>query len=252
MTANLRHPEILALARSEGKVTVDELASTLGVTLQTIRRDLADLSAAGVLDRVHGGAVLPSGTQNIAYEERRRLNDASKARIGAACAALIPNDICLFLSIGTTSEAVARALSEHVGLMVVTNNINIAQILAPHPNLQVVMTGGRLRHADGGLTGPLSQSALEQFRFDIAVIGCSAIDGRGTLLDFDMDEVRGLQSVLKSALETCLVADASKFARHAPMAIAPITQAGRIITDAPLKPSLAEVCAQSQTDVIVA
>lgn len=252
MTAKLRHPEILRLAREGGTVTVDGLAGALGVTQQTIRRDLTDLAEAGQLERVHGGAVLPSGTQNIAYAERRTLNRGAKARIGMACAAIIPNDICLFLSIGTTAEAVASALQDHVGLMVVTNNTNIAQILAPHPDVQVTVTGGRLRHADGGLTGPIAQSALEQFRFDMAVVGCSAIDGRGTLLDFDMDEVRALQTVLSTAQSTCLVADTSKFARHAPVAITQLATLDRIVTDAPLDPSLTLACGQSGTQILLA
>jgi len=252
MTAKLRHPEILRLAQTHGKVTVEGLAEDLGVTLQTIRRDLSDLAASGQLERVHGGAVLPSGTENIAYEERRQLNEAAKSRIGLACAARIPNDISLFLSIGTTAEAVARALSEHRGLMVVTNNSNIASILAPHPDAQVIVTGGVLRHSDGGLTGPIAQSTLAQFRFDMAVLGCSAIDGRGTLLDFDMDEVRALQTVLETSQTTCLVADASKFARHAPVAIAGLSTLDRIVTDAPLETSLSLACASAGTQTIVA
>src|SRR5687768_7212607 len=104
MSQTLRHPEILDLARREGKVTVEDLARHFGVTHQTIRRDLAELAEAGRLERVHGGAVLPSGTTNIAYEERRRLNGEAKAAMGRACARLIPPGSSLFLAIGTSTE----------------------------------------------------------------------------------------------------------------------------------------------------
>ena len=95
-----------------------------------IRRDLTDLADAGRLERVHGGAVLPSGTTNIGYEDRRGLNEAEKTRIAKACAARIPEDISVFINIGTSTEAVARQLVHHHNLMVVTNNINVAKIAA--------------------------------------------------------------------------------------------------------------------------
>lgn len=123
MSQTIRHPEILEMARREGKVTVDGLAAFFGVTLQTIRRDLTDLADSGQLERVHGGAVLPSGTTNIGYEERRVLNPGSKAAIARACAEQIPDNISLFLNIGTSTEAVAHALHGHRNLMVVTNNM---------------------------------------------------------------------------------------------------------------------------------
>ena len=109
MSQTIRHPEIIEIARRDGKVTVEDLSAHFGVTLQTIRRDLTDLAEAGRLERVHGGAVLPSGTSNIGYDERRQLNAEAKDAIGAACARAIPNKCSVFLNIGTTTEAVAWA-----------------------------------------------------------------------------------------------------------------------------------------------
>ncbi|WP_372885685.1 DeoR/GlpR family DNA-binding transcription regulator, partial [Shimia sp.] len=120
MSQNFRHPDILEIARQTGRVTVEGLAAHFDVTVQTIRRDLKDLANAGKLERVHGGAVLPSGVANIVYEERRRLNETAKKRIAQACAGTIPDGASVFLNIGTTTEAVARALLGHRRLMVVT------------------------------------------------------------------------------------------------------------------------------------
>ena len=106
---SFRHPEILEMARRDGKVTVEGLAQHFGVTLQTIRRDLGDLEDMGRLERVHGGAVVPSGLTNIGYAERRALNAAAKDAMAMACAACVPPDASLFLNIGTSTEAVARA-----------------------------------------------------------------------------------------------------------------------------------------------
>ena len=181
MSQTFRHPEILEIARTAGKVTVDELSQHFGVAVQTIRRDLSDLAASGHLERVHGGAVLPSGTVNIGYNERRTLNTEAKRAIAKACAAEVPDNVSIFLNIGTSTEAVAEELMQHKNLMVVTNNMNVANILAHNAECEVLVTGGQLRRADGGLVGNLAADTIRQFKFDVAVIGCSALDLEGDL-----------------------------------------------------------------------
>ena len=147
MPISIRQNEILDLARSEGRVLVDDLARRFEVTLQTIRRDLSELAEAGLLDRVHGGAVPRSGMVNLGYEARRRMNAEAKAAIGRACAAAIPDNSSLILNLGTTTEAVAAALLHHSNITVVTNNMNVANILAANPDCDVIVTGGSLRRA---------------------------------------------------------------------------------------------------------
>lgn len=240
MSQSLRHPEILDIARRDGKVTVDGLSEHFGVTLQTIRRDLTDLAEAGRLERVHGGAVLPSGTTNIEYAERRLLNADSKTAIAHACAEAIPDEISLFLGIGSTTEAVARALLAHKNLIVLTNNMNVANILTANPGCDVSLTGGHLRRSDGGLVGPLAIDTIRQFKFDFAVIGCSALDETGDLLDFDLQEVGVSRAVLATSRAAFLVADGSKFQRHAPARIASLSELDAFFTDRALPPDVAE------------
>lgn len=251
MSQTFRHPEILEIARRDGKVTVEGLATQFGVTLQTIRRDLTDLAEAGRLERVHGGAVLPSNTSNIGYEERRSLNPLSKNQMALACAAQVPNDISLFLNIGTSTEAVAQALADHQNILVVTNNINVANILASNQNCEVIVTGGQLRRADGGLIGNLAAATIRQFKFDLAVIGCSALDQDGDLLDFDIQEVGVSQTILEQSRKTFLVADHSKFQRRAPARIASLAEVDTFFTDLPLDTDLAQKCTTWKTDVVV-
>lgn len=247
----LRHPEILALARAGGKVTVEDLAARLGVSVQTIRRDLATLADDGRLERVHGGAVLPSGVANIAYEERRALNAAAKAAIGRACAAAIPPGASVFLNIGTTTEAVARALASHRNLMVITNNLNVAAMLATAEGCEVVVTGGHLRRADAGLVGHLAAAAVAEFRVDYAVVGCSALAPEGDLLDFDLAEVEVSRAILSHARHRLLVADHSKLARSAPARIAALSDIDRLYTDCPLPAPLAARCTEWGTAIEV-
>ncbi len=236
---NPRQTQILDLIRHEGRVGVDDLALRFGFTVQTIRRDLTDLAEAGRVERVHGGAVLPSGTANIAYDERRALNAGAKAAIARACAAEIPDGASVFLGIGTTTEAVAAALSGHSGLLVVTNNMTVARILATHPGCEVVVTGGALRQSDGGLVGPVAVQGLRQFKVDLAVIGCSALDAAGDVLDFDLAEVEVSRAALDTARAAWLVADHAKFSRTAPARVATLTAFAAMFTDRPVPPALA-------------
>jgi len=252
MSNNFRHPEIVEIARKTGKVTVEGLADHFGVTLQTIRRDLSELADEGRLERVHGGAVMPSGTTNIGYEDRRRLNAEAKTAIARACAARIPNGISLFLNIGTSTEAVAQELLQHQGLMVVTNNMNVANILATNPNCEVIVTGGHLRRSDGGLVGTLAAQTIQKFKFDLAVIGCSALDQDGDFLDFDIQEVNVSQTILRQSRKTFLVSDHAKFARSAPARIASLSDVDAVFTDREIKPDLAQACANWGTEVVYA
>jgi DeoR family glycerol-3-phosphate regulon repressor len=252
MSQTFRRPEILEAARRQGKVTVEGLAAQFGVTLQTIRRDLTDLADVGKLERVHGGAILPSGTTNIHYEERRLLNSDAKSDIARACAAQIPDGSSVFLNIGTSTEAVARALLHHRALMVITNNMNVAIILAANRESQIIQTGGTLRRSDGGLIGALATSTIRQFKFDIAVIGCSAMDATGDLLDFDMQEVEVSQAIIAQARKTYLVADSSKFKRSAPARITSLAEIDKFFTDIILFDSLVTACHEWKTEVVVA
>src|SRR6056297_3144639 len=263
MSQTFRQPDILEIARAEGKVMVEDLAERFAVTVQTIRRDLTELANAGKLERVHGGAILPSGVSNILYEERRRLNEPAKQAIARACAAAIPDDASLFIAIGTTTEAVARELMDHRNLMVVTNNMNVAQILLANTDCEIVVAGGALRRSDNGLVGNLTARTIENFKFDYAILGCSAMDEDGDMLDFDIQEVVVGQTLLNRSREVFLVADHSKFQRSAsvniwstsrsePMRTGALRDVDQMFTDAPLPARLTENCGVWGTQVHVA
>lgn len=252
MSQSFRQPDILEIARRQGKVTVEDLAEHFGVTLQTIRRDLTELADAGKLERVHGGAVVPSGTTNIGYEHRRGLNEEAKTAIARACARDIPEYASIFLNIGTSTEAVARELLRHRNLMVVTNNMNVANILVENADCQIIVAGGTLRRSDGGLVGNLTTQTIEQFKFDLAVIGCSALDEDGDLLDFDIQEVGVSQTIIRQSRKTFLVADQSKFQRSAPARIASLRDIDVFYTDCALPSALSQHCEEWKTRVIVA
>lgn len=251
MRLSFRQKDILEIARREGKVTVEGLMARFQVTAQTIRRDLTELSDTGQLDRVHGGAILPSGVTNIGYDERRSLNAEAKAVIAQLCAAAIPEGASVFLNIGTTTESVAAQLLSHRNMLAFTNNLNVANILAANPDCEVVVMGGTLRRADGGLVGSQTMRAIEQYKFDYAVIGCSAVDEAGDLLDYDIQEVGVSQTIIAQARNLFVVADHSKFQRTAPARIGSLRQVDCCFTDRPLSKGLAQRCADWGTEVAV-
>ncbi|QHQ36741.1 DeoR/GlpR family DNA-binding transcription regulator [Algicella marina] len=252
MEMNFRQTEILELARREGKVLVETLASRFDVTVQTIRRDLTELCESGKLERVYGGAMLASGVSNIDYVERRLLNAEEKQRIGQVCAALVPSSASIFIGIGTTAEAVARALLRHENLLVVTNNMNVANILIENSGCEMIVAGGSVRRSDGGLVGDVTADMVRQFKVDYAIIGASALDLEGDLLDFDFREVRVSQSIIRTARHNILVADHSKFQRNAPVRVASLGDLDHMVTDRPLPDPVATLCAEHATKVHVA
>lgn len=251
MALSIRQSEILELARAEGRVLVDHLAQRFEVTLQTIRRDLGELAEAGLLDRVHGGAVPRAGAVNLGYEARRRMNAEAKAAIGTACAAEIPDNCSLILNLGTTTEAVAQALIHHSNITVVTNNMNVANILLANPGCEIMVAGGALRRSDGGLVGELTTQFFEQFKVDYAVIGSSALDHDGDLLDFDLAEVRVSRSILRQARHAFLVTDHSKLGRPAPARIGSLSELDAVFIDQPLPEELSRRCAEWGTEIRV-
>jgi len=136
--------------------------------------------------------------------------------------------------------------------MVITNNLNVANILATSPNSEVIVAGGILRRADGALVGDVTAEFIGQFKVDYAIIGASAIDEEGALLDFDYREVQAAQAIIANARSVMLVADSTKLRRSAPVRIAHLSQIQTFVTDAPLPASLANICHTRGIEVVEA
>jgi len=245
-----RQDSILDLLKSNGRVLVDELVEKFNVTPQTIRTDLNELSNANKIVRVHGGAHLIDGRANVEYEARRQIAASQKVLIGKVASKMIPNNASLFINIGTTTEAFSDALIDHKGLMVITNNINVASSLRLFKENEVIITGGVVRPSDGGIVGEAAVDFIGNFKVDYAIIGTSAIDSDGALLDFDFREVKVAQAIIKNARHVILLADATKFERSAPVRIGHISQVDTFITDIIANDDFREVCVKSETEVI--
>ena len=247
MKPNPRQINLLAAVQAQGSVTVEHLAEKLGVTLQTVRRDVQRMADEGLLTRFHGGVRVPGSTiENIAHRQRENLYAEGKNRIARAVAAEVPNDCALILNIGTTTEAIARALLHHSGLRVITNNLNVATILSANSKCEVIVVGGVVRGRDQGIVGEAAVDFIRQFKVDIAIIGISGIEADGSLRDYDFREVKVSQTIISQAREVWLAADSSKFNRPAMVEVGHLSQIDRLFTDAPPPEPFPTLLAEAQ------
>ena len=198
MKQSLRHQKIIELVKLKGYASTEELVIELEVSPQTIRRDLNILAEQDLIRRHHGGAAPSSTAENSDYIERKQFFPSQKSAIAREVVKRIPNGASLFIDIGTTPEAVASALLNHERLRIVTNNINAAHLLRQNETFDITMAGGSLRK-DGGIIGEATVNFISQFRLDFGILGISAIDLDGSLLDYDYHEVQVKRAIIESS-----------------------------------------------------
>lgn len=254
MAAESRHAAILdALRRRGGYAGIEELAGKLSVTPQTIRRVVSDMAEKGLLRRHHGGASLPSSIANTDYAVRHIENSAAKQRIARAAAALIPDGTSLFLTLGTTVEAMAAALVVlHRDLLVVTNSSVAARILGSAPGMKVHLLGGAWKAHNSGLTGTTAAEMAGRWRCDTLVTGCGAISADGWLLDYHEDEVAVTRAMLAGAARLLVVADSAKFHRAAPCRVARPGRGAVLVTEAAPPAATRKALRAEGTEIVIA
>lgn len=248
MKQSLRHHKILELVREQGYVSTEQLVAELNVSSQTIRRDLNELAENHQIRRHHGGAGTPSTTENSDYDDRKQFFSAQKISIGQKIAAMIPNGASLFIDIGTTPESVARALLQHQNLRIVTNNLNAAHILMQKSDFKITLAGGTLR-PDGGIIGEATVQFINQFRLDYCILGISAVELDGSMMDYDYHEVQVKKALMRNARQVILATDHSKFSRNAIVRVGDISDVDYVVTDSPLPQELAHHLSHSDVKV---
>jgi DeoR family glycerol-3-phosphate regulon repressor len=164
----------------------------------------------------------------------------------------IPDEASLFINIGTTTEEVARALLQHRRLKVITNNLNVAGILADNETFEIIIAGGVVRNRDGGIIGEATMDFIRQFRTDFGIIGISGIDADGALLDFDYHEVRVAREIIANSRQIFLVTDATKFGRNAVVRLGSIAEVTALFSDREPPPSIRAVMDQNGVRLYVA
>ncbi|MEV6207335.1 DeoR/GlpR family DNA-binding transcription regulator [Kitasatospora sp. NPDC051914] len=216
MYAPERHQQILRIAQQRGRVDVPTLADEFGVRQETIRRDLSTLDRAGLLHRVHGGA-LPSGALHPepGLAERDTTAAPEKERIARAALDLLPAEGSVLLDAGTTVSRLAALLPRDSTLTVITNSLPIAARLADPPSLDLHLVGGRLRHRTQAAVDDRALRDLVDMQADVAVIATNGFSPEGGLSTPDLAEAAVKRAMLAGARLVMLLADSSKYgARH--------------------------------------
>lgn len=228
-----RRDLILQVVQDRGGASVNALAEMLGVSTQTIRRDIDLLCEDSSLRRSHGRIELAEDRLNTPFDQRAGANLAGKRAIAAVAAARIPDGATLFLSIGSTVLSVAQALTDRRELTVITNNLSAAMALADEPSNRIILPGGELRLPDRDFVGEEVVSFFARYRAEFAVFGTAGVAEDGRLLEFHQSEVRASETMRANAQRAMLVIDHSKFGRMAPAAGALIGEVDQTICDRP-------------------
>jgi DeoR family fructose operon transcriptional repressor len=232
--AEERQQAIASLVMTQGRASVAELAQAYDVTTETVRRDLAVLDKAGVLRRVHGGAV-PARALHLVEPgvgERETIRAEQKDAIAAAAIDLLPlSGAGVLLDAGTTTARIAAQLPTDRALVVVTNSVPIAARLAARPSVSLQLLGGRVRGLTQAAVGDQTLRVLDTLRVDIAFIGTNAISVRHGLSTPDSDEAAVKRAMVRAANYVVVAADSSKVGREDLVSFAPITSVDTLITD---------------------
>jgi DeoR family glycerol-3-phosphate regulon repressor len=245
-----RYPQIMMLLRERGYCTVDEMASILSVTPQTIRHDFNTLAMSGKLRRHHGGASLLSSTVNAEYAARRLDLRHEKQRLARAVATEVPRRASVFLSAGTTMETVAAELALRGDLKVITNSTFATRLLNRPGGPEIYLAGGVVRN-EGGTVGMGTVRTIEEFRCDLALMSCGGIEADGTLLDYNNSVVEVMRAMIDHARGFILAVDHTKFLRPATVRLGHLREVSVVVTDEALPPVIAAQVQDTGTRVVV-
>jgi DeoR/GlpR family transcriptional regulator of sugar metabolism len=242
---------IADLVRERGSVRGRDLVQVLGVTDETIRRDLARLAEQGLLRRTHGGAMALRLGDETDTAFRLREHAAEKAAIGRRAAELVADGSSIILDSGTTTLGLARALHGKQDLVVVTTAVTNAIELVGNPTTTVIMTGGVIRPTTFGASGQLAAATLRGLHVDQTFLAIHSVSVEGGLTYPLFEEVDAKRAMIEAASEVILLADHSKFGRQALVRVAPITAVHRIITTSGIDPAEAAAIRDLGIDLII-
>lgn len=251
MYAPERQQEILRLAREGGRVDVVSLAEEFGVTAETIRRDLKTLDRAGLLRRVHGGAI-PVGCLDFEPDLTERESTAAeeKDRIAKAALAELPAEGTLILDAGTTVARLAAALPLEAELTVVTHSLPIAARLADHPGLQLHLVGGRVRTRTRAAVDAWALRAYGEIRADVLFVAANGFSAEYGLTTPDLAEAAVKRAAIAAARRVVLLADSTKHGQEHFARFGDLSDVDLLITDSGLSPEDAAALERGSTEVV--
>ncbi|MFI8303937.1 DeoR/GlpR family DNA-binding transcription regulator [Streptomyces sp. NPDC085927] len=251
MYAPERQQEILRLARDSGRVDVVSLAVQFQVTAETIRRDLKTLDRAGVVRRVHGGAI-PVGRLDFEPDLAERETTAAdeKDRIARAALAELPDEGTMIVDAGSTAALFAAALPMEFSLTVVTHSLPIAARLADHPGIQLHLVGGRVRHRTRAAVDAWALRAYGEIRADVLFVAANGFSTEHGLTTPDLAEAAVKRAAMAAARRVVLLADSSKHGQEHFARFGGLNDVDLLITDSGLSPEDALAIERGGTEVV--
>ena len=229
LTEERRHA-ILERLQRDGKVVAAELSSTLDVSPDTVRRDLRELADAGLLRRVHGGA-LPAAVGALPYAARLEQAPDAKLAIARATSRLLRNGQVILLDAGTTTLEVARNLSPDLDATVITNSPPIALALSEHPRIEVVVLGGSLAKDSKAVVGATTVDALRSVRADVLVLGVCSLHPEIGITVLDHEESHVKRAMIANAAEVVAVSSAEKLGSSATYVVGSVHELTHLVTE---------------------
>ena len=244
-----RRQEILGRLERDGKVVASELVVSLGVSEDTVRRDLRDLADQGLLQRVHGGA-LAAAPPTGSFTRRLELAHDAKVALAEAALPLLDGARVIVLDSGTTALELARRLPSGYDGTVVTNSPPIATALAAHPRAEIVLLGGRLNKDAQAAVGAAAVEALHAIRADVCVLGICSLHPEVGVTTLDHEESHVKRAMVACAGETIAIATADKLRTASPWVVAGVADVAHLVTDGDA--GLTRPYAIAGVDVVVA
>ena len=226
-----RRDLLLARLRRDGRVIAKDLAAELGLSEDSVRRDLREMAAAGLCQRVYGGAV-PASPAVADYATRRGVAVDSKARVAAAAVQLVAPGSTVILDGGTTALAVARALPADLVATVVTHSPTVAAALVEHPGVEVYVLGGRLFKHSAVTSGAAAVEAAAAVNADLFLLGVTGVHPDSGLTTGDADEAAMKRALARRAADTYVLASVEKIGAASPFAVLPLSAVAGVVTDA--------------------
>jgi len=227
-----RHHQILKLLDQGGSQSLTALAGALGVSGETVRRDLAALQDRGLIQRSHGRAALTGDGGEAPFARRMREQAAEKRALAAALAATIRDGDAVMMDTGTTTSLLARALGDHRRLTIVTNSSDIARALATRNGNRVYMAGGELRPDSGAAFGRSAIDFVRPFAVTHAIVSAGAADTNG-IMDQALEEAEFARTVLSCGERRIVATDATKFGRRGLVQVCGWAGVTHLATDRP-------------------
>jgi len=242
-----RHAAIMQIVGEEGTSTIAELAERLGVSQESIRRDVRPLTSAEKLVKVHGAVTLPHHFAEAPFEKRMRENAKAKRAIARYAAAKVSDGDSVMFDTGTTTSLVARELLVRKNLTVVTNSSDIARTLATVNGNTVYMAGGKLHGDNGAAFGALAVDFLNSFSVRFSFISIGAIDPVAGAMDYHLEEAQIAHAVLGQGETSYIVSDSSKYKRRGLVQVCGFDGFDGLITNEQPPAGIVEQLAEAET-----